>query len=88
MANWGARKDDFAGGNIFTVPSKLTADSAITIKSLTAFAEASTDKVKTVKYFQIKVRDRLVIVGTEKSAEPMKIDETPVAFKAHADKLR
>lgn len=59
------------------------------VEALAAFTGANMDTLKTVGRYLNKVRDRLVMAGTEKSATSMaEIDEALVAFKALADMLR
>ena len=51
------------------------------VESLTTSTGVNTDTLKTVRLYSNKVRDRLVIAGTDKSATPMvEMDEALDAF--------
>ena len=80
-------------GKIFTAPPKPPTDSGTAaiklIESLANSIGMKLDKLKTISYYLNKVRDRLAIAGTDRSATPIvEIDEILDVFVAHAKMLR
>ena len=84
---------DFTAGKIFTAPPPPPTDSGtaaiMLVESLATSTGMKLEKLKTVAYYLNRVRDRLAIAGTDKSATPMvEIDEVLDAFVAHAKMFR
>ena len=83
---------DFAAEKFFTTPPPPTdsVTAAITaVESLATSTGVNMDNLLTVGLYLNKVRDRLVIAGTDKSATPMvEVGEALDAFKADAMMLQ
>ena len=93
MASRRARKVGSTAEKNFTAPQQLPTDSGtvaiMAVESLETSTGVNMDTLKTVGLYLNKVRDRLVIADTEKSATPMvEIGEALDAFKAHATTLK
>ena len=75
MASWEASKVDFAAANFFMALPQPIVDSGTTaiaaVKSLAISTGFDMDKFKLIEVFLNKVRDRLVIAGTNPAAAPM-----------------
>ena len=88
-----SQKGGFYGRKVFTAPQPPPTDSGTTtitaVESLVTSTGVNVDTTKIVGLYLNKVRDRLVIVGTDKSATPIvEIGKALDAFKAHAPMLQ
>ena len=83
----------FTAGKIFTAPPKPPTDSGtaaiMAVDSLATSTGINMDSLKSIGLFLNKVRDRLVIAGTNPTATPMaEVDGAIDALKSHALSLQ